>query len=69
MQENDSEKQESREPRNEQINIKVTRTEKQALRFVSSALDVTEAELIHGRVIPQIVEEAERLRAKLAEVA
>ena len=71
MQKNEAGTQEPpRETLSEQLNIKVTRTEKQAVRFVSDALGIAEVELLRGRLdLAEIVEEAARMRAKLAEVA
>ncbi len=57
------------ENRSDQVTFRVTPMQKQAVRFVAAALGKTEPDLLHERVIPGIVEEAEQMRARLAGAA
>ena len=56
------------EPRDLNVTVRVTATEKRAVQFVAAKEGLSESDLIHRRVMGDLAREAERLRAALAEI-
>jgi hypothetical protein len=53
------------EPQNERASLTLTRSEKDALRLVSTADRVSESNLLRERTVAQIVERADEIRSRL----
>lgn len=51
------------EPRDQNVAVRCTATEKRAIQFLALALDTSESELMRDRTMAEIVIEAERRRA------
>lgn len=57
------------EPKNENIAVRCTASEKRAVKFLALAMDTTESDLMRDWTMADIIAEAERRRARLAEPA
>jgi hypothetical protein len=53
------------EPQNERASLTLTRSEKDALRLVSTVDRVSESNLLRERTVAQVVERADEIRSRL----
>lgn len=60
---------ETQEPRDQNVTVRVSASEKRAVQLIALLEDTTESEIMRSRTMPEIVSEAERRRQQPAAVS